>query len=90
MCNFTDYFVIATGMSRQQLHAIGQHVEEVLKAKGYRAYTVDGYGTSTWLVLDYGDVVVHVFSPESRRYYDLERLWGDARTVAWCAAAGKT
>jgi ribosome-associated protein len=90
VCNFTDYFVIGTGMSRQQLHAVGQHVEEVLKSNGCSAYNVDGYGTSTWLVLDYGDVVVHIFSAEARRYYDLERLWGDARVVTWCPAARKT
>jgi ribosome-associated protein len=76
-------------MSRQQLHAIGRHVEEVLRTKGYSAYKVDGYTTSTWVVLDYGDVVVHIFSAEARRYYNLERLWGDARAVAWSHAIHK-
>jgi ribosome-associated protein len=73
--------VICSGMSRQQLHAIGRHVEEVLRTKGYSAYKVDGYTTSTWVVLDYGDVVVHIFSAE--------RLWGDARAVAWSHAIHK-
>lgn len=77
-----DYFVIATGTSRRQLHAISEEIDEVLeKQLGDRRLGIEGYEESRWIVLDYGSVVVHLFDEETRQYYDLESLWADARPV---------
>lgn len=77
-----DYFVIATGASRRQLHAISEEVDRVLeKEMGDRRLSISGYEDSRWIVLDYGDVVVHLFDEETRGYYDLEGLWAGAQRV---------
>jgi ribosome-associated protein len=73
-----DYFVICTGASRVQLRAISDAVEERFKDEGFRVFHREGMPESGWLLLDYGDVVVHVFLPETREFYALDRLWGDA------------
>ncbi len=73
-----DYFVIATGDSEPQVLAIAERVEEGLKASGERPWHVEGRKGKTWLLLDYVDVVVHVFHQRTRDTYMLERLWGDA------------
>ncbi len=73
-----DYFVICCGNSTTQLRAIADAVEASLKAEGFRVFHREGMPESGWLLLDYGDVVVHVFLPETRAFYALERLWGDA------------
>ena len=78
-----DYFVIATGSSRRQMHAIVEEVDRVLKQEGSRRRGIEGYQESSWIVEDYGDVVLHVFTDESRENYDLEALWGDAPRVNW-------
>ena len=78
-----DYFVITTATNRRQLHAIADEVHRALKAAGSRRMGREGYDTSTWVVQDYGDVVLHVFTPETRALYDLENLWGDAPHVEW-------
>ncbi len=77
-----DYFVIATGTSRRQLHAISEEIDNVLE-KGLkdRRLGIEGYEDSRWIVLDYGSVVIHLFDEETRSYYDLESLWGDAKVV---------
>lgn len=77
-----DYFVIATGTSRRQLHAISEEIDNVLE-KGLkdRRLGIEGYEDSRWIVLDYGSVVIHLFDKETRSYYDLESLWGDAKVV---------
>ena len=77
-----DYFVIATGTSRRQLHAISEEIDNVLE-KGLkdRRLGIEGYEDSRWIVLDYGNVVIHLFDEETRSYYDLESLWGDAKVV---------
>jgi ribosome-associated protein len=77
-----DYFVIATGTSRRQLHAISAEIDHVLqKDLGDRRLGIEGYEDSHWIVLDYGNIVIHLFDEETRGYYDLESLWADARVV---------
>ena len=78
-----DYFVIATGTSRRQIHAMADEIEKVVKAELHdKRRGAEGYEEGRWIVLDYGDVVVHLFDTESREYWDLEHLWSDARSVA--------
>jgi ribosome-associated protein len=74
----TDVFVIATGASRRHVKALAEEVEEELKEADRRPLRREGLADGTWVLLDYGDIVVHVFDEETRAFYDLERLWGDA------------
>ncbi len=77
-----DYFVIATGTSRRQLHAISEQIDDALeKELGDKRLGIEGYEDSRWIVLDYGNVVIHLFDEETRSYYDLESLWADAREI---------
>ncbi len=78
-----DYFVIATGASRRQVHTLVEETDATLRATGDVRLSVTGYESSTWVVQDYGDVVLHVFDPETRDYYKLEDLWADADVVDW-------
>jgi ribosome-associated protein len=78
---FTDVFVVCTGQNARQVKAIVDSVEEALKALGQRATAVEGYRGSEWVLVDYFDFVVHVFTPEAREFYALERLWGSAIRV---------
>src|SRR5690242_13296616 len=78
---FTDYFVVCSGTNPRQIQAISDEVEERLKKAGLRAAHVEGYKQAEWVLLDYVDFVVHVFSPQARKYYDLERLWKAARRL---------
>ena len=75
---FTDYFVIASGSNPRQIQAISDEVEQRLSAMGLNPAHVAGYNQAEWVLLDYVDFVVHVFSENSRKYYDLERLWKSA------------
>jgi ribosome-associated protein len=75
---FTDYFVICTGTNPRQVQAIADSVESTLKSEGVRPIGIEGYRTAEWVLLDYGDFVVHVFSQQSRQFYSLERLWKTA------------
>jgi ribosome-associated protein len=75
---FTDYFVLASAGNQKQLLAIVDAVRESLREDGLRPTHVEGYPKAEWILLDYGDFVVHVFTPKSRTFYDLERLWGGA------------
>jgi ribosome-associated protein len=79
--DFTDYFLIASGSSERQVQAIADHILERLRAEGVRPLHVEGYNRGQWVLLDFGDLVVHVFQEEPRRFYALERLWGDAPDV---------
>jgi ribosome-associated protein len=82
VCTYTDYFVIATGQNPRQTKSIYDEVHAVLKAEGRVLPTsADGAGEATWIVADYLDVVLHVFTPEARKFYDLEDLWGDVPSV---------
>ena len=77
-----DYFVIATGSSRRQLHAMADEIEAVLKKEHHdRKRGAEGYEEGRWIVLDYGDVMVHLFDAEARDYWDIEHLWSDAKPV---------
>ena len=78
-----DYFVISTGTSRRQIHAIAEETDAVLRAAGDRRIGIEGYQASKWVVQDYSDVVIHVFDPDTRDYYKLEELWADAKKVEW-------
>jgi ribosome-associated protein len=73
-----DWFVIASGASTTQVRAIADHISRKLKDKGERLWHMEGAREGLWVLLDYGDVVAHIFLEETRRFYDLERLWGDA------------
>lgn len=78
---FTDYFLICSGANPRQVHAIADGVEEALKAKKIRPTHVEGYQRAEWILLDYFDFVVHVFSTNARQFYGLERLWGEATHI---------
>ncbi|MCX6546301.1 MAG: ribosome silencing factor [Acidobacteria bacterium] len=75
---FTDYFLICTGQHPRQVKAIAEAIEVALAAAGTRPADVEGYDRSDWILLDYFDFVVHVFTADQRRFYGLERLWGSA------------
>jgi ribosome-associated protein len=79
----TDYFVVATGGTERQVRTIVEAVEKALKDAGERPVRREGQSEGRWVLLDYVDVVVHVFAQEERGYYDLERLWRDAPTLEW-------
>ena len=79
--DFTDYFLICSGTSDRQVQAIADAIQERLRAEKVRPLHVEGYNRAQWVLLDYGDLVVHVFQEEPRRFYALERLWGDAPDV---------
>ncbi len=83
MSSVADFFVIATAASDRQMRAIADHIEDYGRQVGQQPYGVSGYDSATWLLADYVDVVVHLFDPQRRRYYDLELLWGDAPRVEW-------
>ena len=76
--DFTDYFLVCSGTSQRQVQAISDAILENLKKEGVRPLHVEGRQGGNWVLLDYGDVVVHVFQPEPREFYALERLWADA------------
>lgn len=78
---FTDYFVVCSGMSDKQVQAIADSVAIQLKEEGFNPISVEGYRDGRWVLVDFGDVVVHVFHDALREYYDLEQLWHDARRV---------
>ncbi len=78
-----DFFVLATGTSRRQLHAISEQIDDVLqKDLGDRRLGIEGYQESRWIVLDYGNVVIHLFDEDTRDYYDLESLWADGTALS--------
>jgi ribosome-associated protein len=78
MSSYADYFVIASGDSERGVVATAEHVRENLKTAGHRTIGTEGFETGHWVLLDFGEVVVHVFSTEVREFYDLDGLWADA------------
>ena len=76
-----DYFIIASGSNRNQVQTMADNVEEVLGRSGYEPRQLEGYGTATWILMDYNDIIVHIFSEEDRLFYDLERIWRDGKNV---------
>ncbi len=77
----SDYFVIAGGNSPTQLKAMADAVEEELYKVGFRLNHSEGFQTKTWILLDFGDIVVHLFNKEDREFYNIERIWGDAKFI---------
>lgn len=81
-----DFFVIASGTSRRQLHAVSDEIDDLFEKRlGDKRRSVEGYQESRWIVLDYGDVVVHLFEPEEREFYALDELWGNAEEIPFDA-----
>lgn len=76
-----DYFIIASGANRNQVQAMADQVEETLGKAGFEPKSVEGYRNANWILLDYGDVVLHIFDEENRLFYDLERIWRDGTQV---------
>ncbi len=81
MTSFTDYFVICSGANPRQVQAIANEVQQMLSKAGERPTNVEGLENAEWVLMDYGDLVVHVFSESARAYYDLDRLWRMAKDV---------
>ena len=80
--SFADYFVICTGNNQKQVQAIGDEIGLRIKHEAHELpNSVEGYAQAEWMLADYGDLVIHVFSPKAREYYDLERLWRNAKVV---------
>ena len=79
----TDYFVICTGTSDRQMRSTADDLKEYGKAHGYKVWHVAGMDTGGWIVLDFVDVVVHIFDEKNRNYYDLELIWGGAPRIDW-------
>jgi len=84
--SFTDYFLVCTGANQRQIQAISDEIGLTLKERGEYPISVEGYKDAEWVLVDYGDFVIHIFSPRARAYYDLERLWRNAKNVAIPAA----
>ena len=76
-----DYFIIASGSNRNQVQAMADNVDEVLGRAGYNCKQMEGYQTANWILMDYGDIVIHIFDEENRLFYDLERIWRDGKSV---------
>lgn len=76
-----DYFLIASGSNESQIRAMVDNVEEELLKAGYSVKQREGYGTGGWVLMDFGDIIVHVFDKENRLFYDLERIWRDGKTI---------
>lgn len=76
-----DYFLIASGSNGNQVQAMVDHVQEELGKAGYECRQVEGYQSANWILMDYGDIIVHVFDKEDRLFYDLERIWRDGKIM---------
>lgn len=81
-----DYLILLTGASRRQIHTLAEEIDAALHAEGEKRISIEGYAVGKWVVQDYGDLVVHVFDPDTRAYYALEELWADAPQVDWTRA----
>jgi ribosome-associated protein len=79
----TDFLVIGTGTSPRQMRTVCDELEEIAEPKGHYKLSRSGDESGQWIVIDFVDVVCHVFSPEARGFYDLDNLWGDAKPVEW-------
>src|SRR4051812_31163679 len=78
---FTDFFLLCSGQNARQVHAIADAVEETLKAAKLRPAHIEGYARAEWILMDYFTFIVHIFTPQTRAFYSLERLWGDAERI---------
>ena len=77
-----DYFIIASGTNRSQVQAMADNVEEMLGKAGFEPKQIEGYQNANWILMDYRDVIVHIFDRENRLFYDLERIWRDGETIS--------
>ena len=77
-----DYFIIANGNNTNQVQAMIDNVEETLGKAGYTPKQIEGYQNANWVLMDYSDIIVHVFDKENRLFYDLERIWRDGKTIS--------
>ena len=78
---FADFFLVCSGANARQIQAIADEIETQMKQIGEYPLSVEGYQNAEWVLLDYGDYLIHIFTDKARQYYDLERLWRDAKTV---------
>jgi ribosome-associated protein len=85
--SFTDFFILCTVSNPRQGHAVCDEIEKQLKEMGELPVSIEGYDAAEWILMDYGDFVVHIFSETARSYYDLERLWRHAKAVDAATAA---
>lgn len=76
-----DYFIIASGSNDNQVQAMADNVTEALEKAGYECKQTEGYRTANWILLDFGDIVIHIFNHEDRLFYDLERIWRDGENI---------
>ena len=76
-----DYFIIANGTNRSQIQAMSDNVEETLGRAGYPLKQIEGYQNANWVLLDFNDVIIHIFDKENRLFYDLERIWSDGKLI---------
>lgn len=76
-----DYFIIASGSNINQVHAVSDRIEELLAQNGIRPRQIEGYENANWVLMDYGDVIVHIFDKENRLFYNLERIWRDGKQI---------
>ena len=77
-----DYFIIASGTNRNQVQAMADNAEEILGRSGYEPRQIEGYQNANWILMDYGDLVIHIFDEENRLFYDLERIWRDGQSLS--------
>lgn len=77
-----DYFIIGEGNNSNQIQAICNNVDEMLGKEGINPRQTEGYNTANWILMDYGDVIIHIFDKENRQFYNLERIWKDAKDIA--------
>ena len=82
MSNIADCFVIASGNNINQIRAMADEVEEKMFKAGYTLHHSEGYQAGVWILLDYGDIIVHLFNKENRKFYNLEKVWGDAEDIS--------
>ncbi len=77
-----DYFIICSGDNERQVSALSDSVDEALGRAGYERRSIEGYRTNSWILMDYNDVIIHIFNREDRLFYDLERIWRDGKRVS--------
>ena len=77
-----DYFIITNGSNRSQIQALSDNVQEKLAVNGIHPKNIEGYNTANWILLDYSDILIHIFDKESRGFYDLERIWKDGKEIS--------
>lgn len=85
----TDYFVVCSGSNKPQIQAICDNIDEKMAELGVNPLRIEGYKEAEWVLMDYGVLIVHIFDDESREYFNLERLWGDAPAIRFSAANGE-